>query len=98
MGRPNWQDTRAVREVRRIVLDRAGGRCEVGLPGCTLTAAEVDHITPLASGGSALDLKNCRAACSHCNASLGSLLEHARKAARVRTNSARQDRRSRQKR
>jgi 5-methylcytosine-specific restriction endonuclease McrA len=31
----------------------------------------VDHIIPLAHGGARLDPANLRAACSHCNASLG---------------------------
>ncbi|MGH3793304.1 MAG: HNH endonuclease [Pseudonocardiaceae bacterium] len=37
--------------------------CRIGLPSCTITATEVDHIIP----GDNHDDSNLRAACHHCN-------------------------------
>lgn len=48
------------RRVRLIVLERAGYRCE--FPGCLAPATTVDHIVPVAYGGTN-DLANLRAAC-----------------------------------
>ena len=55
------------RKVRRHVLDRDQYRCQIGMEGCTVTATQVDHIIPLAFGGSPYDMGNLRAACSKCN-------------------------------
>lgn len=52
--------------LRRLVLSRADGMCEIQRPGCTRMATTVDHILPLSKGGTA-DLGNLRAACGHCN-------------------------------
>lgn len=59
--------------VRRRVLIRDGHTCQINLPGCTLDATTVDHIQPLALGGEWYDEHNLRAACFHCNSTLGGL-------------------------
>lgn len=62
--RGNWGS------VRKKILKRDNHECQIGLPGCTLTATTVDHIIPLAWGGDPRDPSNLRAACSHCNLEL----------------------------
>jgi 5-methylcytosine-specific restriction endonuclease McrA len=57
--------------IRLEILVRDGYRCRIGGPGCTIRATTVDHIVPLALGGARLDPANLRAACGHCNTSLG---------------------------
>lgn len=48
------------------VLDRDGHVCQIREPGCTGEATTVDHIVPVAEGGSdAAD--NLRGACPGCN-------------------------------
>lgn len=59
--------------VRRQVLERDGHTCQINLPGCTVTATTVDHITPVALGGEWYDDNNLRAACHQCNSTLGGL-------------------------
>lgn len=54
-------------KMRRQILDRDQNLCRIGLKGCTKQATCVDHIVPLAEGGSRLDPDNLRAACDHCN-------------------------------
>jgi len=56
------------RNVRRHVLDRDQYRCQIAMPGCTVTATQVDHVIPLAFGGSPFDMANLRASCASCNA------------------------------
>lgn len=51
---------------RAVVLARDNGVCQLGLPGCTSVAKQVDHIVPLSRGGNH-DLSNLRASCVHCN-------------------------------
>jgi len=53
------------------VLERDNHTCTIKGPGCTGTADQVDHITPLSKGGSKYDPHNCRAACAACNTSRG---------------------------
>jgi len=65
------------REVRLLVLARDGWTCR--LRGCDLQALpprerQVDHVQPLASGGSRLDAANMRAACGRCNRRRGAQL------------------------
>lgn len=60
-----WQTLRA------MVLDRDGRLCQIRGPRCKRRASQVDHIVPLAHGGSN-ELSNLRAACATCNASTGS--------------------------
>jgi 5-methylcytosine-specific restriction endonuclease McrA len=59
------------RAVRLRILQRDGHQCQIRLAGCTHDATQVDHITPLDQGGPRLDPSNLRAACTHCNCSLG---------------------------
>jgi 5-methylcytosine-specific restriction endonuclease McrA len=56
------------RQVRPLVLARAGGRCE--WPGCTAWATSVDHVIPLAYGGTHHP-DNLRASCRKCNSQGG---------------------------
>lgn len=63
-----WVRHTALRELmRREILERAGWRCQLQLPGCLGVATEVDHIIRLAHGGPAFDSANLRAACTACN-------------------------------
>ena len=57
--------------VRKLVLARDRGRCQLGIPGvCILAATEVDHITPRSlGGGDAMD--NLRAVCHPCHLGRG---------------------------
>ena len=55
-------------QVRRQVLARAGGRCEIRNPQvCTVVATQVDHVLPLSEGGDPYDMRWLRAACRQCN-------------------------------
>lgn len=56
---------------RQIVLAAAGGRCF--WPGCDRTATTVDHVLPLAQGGTH-DLANLRPCCRRHNSVLGANL------------------------
>lgn len=58
----------AYQQARPIVLARAGGVCE--WPGCDRPATTVDHIIPLAHGGTH-HLANLRASCRRCNSQGG---------------------------
>lgn len=69
--------TRAWRTTRARILDRDQHRCQVlnkyGRP-CGNTATTVDHIIPVARGGTD-DPENLRAACRACNARKGARLD-----------------------
>lgn len=58
------------RKVRRMVLVRDGRVCQMKGPRCTGVATTVDHVVPLALGGSDHP-SNLRAACAACNTSSG---------------------------
>ena len=53
--------------IRPQILARDGGTCQIGAPGCTTIATQVDHITPVHAGGAWYDPTNLRAACANCN-------------------------------
>lgn len=55
--------------LRQIVLERDQYRCQLRLPGCTLTATQADHVHPRETHGDGPE--NLRAACRHCNISRG---------------------------
>lgn len=55
------------KRVRRRVLERDGGRCQIRLEGCLGVADQVDHIVPAAAGGAFYDDDNLRACCRRCN-------------------------------
>lgn len=59
--------TRAWRNLRPRIFERDGGICQVGLPGCTKMATQVDHIHPIVYGGAPYDETNLRASCAKCN-------------------------------
>lgn len=52
---------------RAEVIERWGNRCWLGLPGCTGTGEEDDHIVPWSHRG-VDSVANIRRACKHCNA------------------------------
>jgi 5-methylcytosine-specific restriction endonuclease McrA len=54
------------RKARPIVLAAAAWRCQIRGPRCTQVASTVDHVIPIAYGGTN-DLGNLRAACVACN-------------------------------
>lgn len=51
---------------RLRVLERDSHRCQLRLPGCSGWAFEVDHIVPVAEGGSDRDI-NLHAVCAECH-------------------------------
>ncbi len=67
---PNPYD-QAWRHLRPFILLRDSYLCQIQGHGCTTRATTVDHILELDAGGARLDPRNLRAACRHCNASLG---------------------------
>lgn len=62
--------TRRWRRTRHPILIRDRGLCQLRLPGCTLTATTIDHITPVSAGGTD-DPANLRASCAPCNTRRG---------------------------
>jgi 5-methylcytosine-specific restriction endonuclease McrA len=61
--------TKRWREVRRMVLERDGYRCQIGSHVCTGEATAVDHIVSWRDGGAPYSLLNLRASCKPCNSS-----------------------------
>ena len=55
------------RTIRKQILERDRGICQIAAPGCTIAANQVDHILPVSRGGSWWDPANLRAACPRCN-------------------------------
>lgn len=53
--------------IRKKILERDAHLCQIAAPGCTGRATQVDHIVPVAKGGSWWDTSNLRAACARCN-------------------------------
>ncbi|MBW3608711.1 MAG: HNH endonuclease [Actinobacteria bacterium] len=62
--RPRNGSTRAWRQTRSMVLYRDASRCQL----CNRAAVEVDHIVPVAEGGSDRP-SNLRSLCRDCHAS-----------------------------
>lgn len=60
-------NTRAWKMQRVRCLQRDGRQCQIRGPRCTVTATQVDHITPVSQGGSD-ELSNLRAVCVSCHA------------------------------
>jgi hypothetical protein len=54
-------------KLRKQILNRDAFLCQIGSPGCTHIATEVDHIVPVSQGGAWFDPLNLRAACFSCN-------------------------------
>ena len=59
---PRW------RRVRRKVLKRDSGICQIRGPHCRVTATAVDKIRPAAQGGDGFDPDNLQSACAPCHA------------------------------
>lgn len=73
------------RRLRRLIIDRDLGLCQIKHKGCTRYATTVDHIIGRADGGDMWDPANLRAACKACNGQGGAERTNARRAARYRT-------------
>ena len=58
-------------EARQVCFRSKGRLCLIGLRCCTGVATEVDHIVPLARGGSKYDQSNLQPSCGPCNRSKG---------------------------
>jgi hypothetical protein len=57
-------------ETHQAVFDRALGRCEAGIPGCTIYADHVHHALTAARGGKLLDpytIEHLKAVCATCH-------------------------------
>ena len=78
--RGRWQT------IRKRILIRDNHQCQINLPGCTLDATTVDHITPIAWGGEWYDPSNLRAACTNCNSTLGALAKKHKPKPSTKTN------------
>jgi 5-methylcytosine-specific restriction endonuclease McrA len=61
LSTPEW------RRLRRMILDRDLGLCQIMGPHCTRFAVCVDHIVARADGGDCWAPSNLRAACRACN-------------------------------
>jgi 5-methylcytosine-specific restriction enzyme A len=55
------------RRLRLRVLKRDGYICQMGLPGCTLEATQVDHVLSIAQGGNPFAEDQCRSVCARCH-------------------------------
>ncbi len=91
-GTGSWSGTRSSfpPKVRRQILQRAQGQCELSLPGCTGRATEADHkvgvADALAAGWDPADIDdpaNGQALCSSCH-KIKTRAEQARGLARAR--------------
>lgn len=60
--------TRPYRKARLAALQRDNYQCQYRLPGCTGTATQTDHATPLARGGPAADPSALISTCTPCHA------------------------------
>jgi 5-methylcytosine-specific restriction endonuclease McrA len=65
------------KQIRRQVIARAGGLCEIQGPHCTTTATTCDHVVPVSLGGAFFAGDNLRAACKRCNYSAGPAIREA---------------------
>jgi 5-methylcytosine-specific restriction enzyme A len=59
----------AWKQLRLLILRRDNRQCRIADTGCEGLANEVDHILPVARGGSEFDPANCRAVCQKCHRS-----------------------------
>lgn len=61
-------NTAAWKRTRSLVLQRDGHTCQIRGPRCTVTATEVDHVTPVSQGGTDHP-SNAISVCHPCHAS-----------------------------
>src|SRR6476659_4252901 len=90
----SWGRRPTPRHVRLAVLERDGWRCQLGYPGCTYHAVEVDHIASTTQTGVSreqVDADGCQAVCANCHHTkteaekrAGIKASHARRATRKR--------------
>jgi 5-methylcytosine-specific restriction endonuclease McrA len=81
MAATNRLDRKKWTAIRRVVMERDRGLCQIKILGyCTKIATEVDHIRPMSEGGEPYELSNLRAACRRCNRRLGGQLGIQRRA------------------
>jgi 5-methylcytosine-specific restriction endonuclease McrA len=73
---------RRYRANRFVALERARWRCQIRGPECHGWATQVDHVIPVAMGGTN-DLANLRAACAQCNPRGGLMVVIAKQQARA---------------
>lgn len=71
MPNPRRDRSTTSKRLRALVLQRDAHACRLRLPGCTGYATEIDHLVPIAIGGSETDPTNCVAACRTCNRQKG---------------------------
>ena len=69
------------KRTRIAILERDNYRCTIGLAKCRGIATQVDHVVPLAYGGSKYEASNLRASCAYCNATRSNQLR--RKPSRI---------------
>lgn len=74
-NRQTRTSTAAHKQWAAEVKRRAGGQCQIRLPGCTGGADHADHVVPVAKGGAPYDPGNgegaCHLRCSHDHATQG---------------------------
>ena len=68
-GMSTWErrEGRLTPRERREVIERDGGVCQLGYPGCSYIATVVDHVVNLAAGGDRDDPANRQAVCAPCH-------------------------------
>lgn len=65
-----WGQRGVPRHIRMRILERDGGVCQLGYPGCTYIATEIDDIIPvsvLGVGRDQVDDDNRQAVCAACH-------------------------------
>jgi len=70
---PEW------RRLRRLVLERDRGECQIRGTRCQGWATEVDHVVAVADGGDFWGPANLRASCAPCNRGRGADMTNARR-------------------
>lgn len=66
-----WREPEYRRNRRKVLVP--GARCALNLPGCETVASSVDHIRPVAQGGSH-EVTNLQPACDACQHSKAAMI------------------------